>query len=87
MIVTTKKGQKGKPKINFTSNLGLTTMGANREVFDAKGYMQYREDWYTANTYGMNTATNAYEAYQIPTYQAGAGQKTRLITTRLLQRT
>ncbi len=75
LIVTTKKGQKGKPKINFTSNLGLTTMGANREVFDAKGYMQYREDWYTANTYGMNTTTNAYEAYQTP--QSGWGTAKR----------
>lgn len=64
LIVTTKKGQKGKPKINFTSNFGLSTMGANRPVFDGNGYMQYREDWYKAPTYGLNTTTGNYEAYR-----------------------
>lgn len=56
LIVSTKKGQKGKPRISFTSSLGVTTMGANRPVFGPEGYMQYREDWYTAATYGLNTA-------------------------------
>ncbi|REA60085.1 SusC/RagA family protein [Dyadobacter luteus] len=64
LIISTKKGQKGKPKINFTSNLGFVTMGANRNVFDADGYMKYRQDWYTAPTYGLNTATGNYEAYR-----------------------
>ncbi|UYQ95885.1 TonB-dependent receptor plug domain-containing protein [Chitinophaga horti] len=63
LIVTTKRGQKGKPKINLTTNFGLVTMGANRPVFDANGYMQYREDWYTAPTYATNTTTGNYEAY------------------------
>jgi TonB-linked SusC/RagA family outer membrane protein len=76
LIVTTKRGQKGKPKINFTSNLGITTMGANREVFDANGYMRYREDWYSSATYGVNAANNnAYEAYQVP--QSGWGTAKR----------
>src|SRR5690606_12569927 len=30
IIITTKKGKQGKPKINFTSNIGLSTMGAHR---------------------------------------------------------
>ncbi|KRT17846.1 SusC/RagA family TonB-linked outer membrane protein [Pedobacter ginsenosidimutans] len=64
IIITTKKGKVGKPRINFTSNFALATMAANRPVFDAKGYMQYREDWYTAPTYGINTTTGNYEAYQ-----------------------
>ncbi|HWJ27938.1 MAG TPA: SusC/RagA family TonB-linked outer membrane protein, partial [Flavisolibacter sp.] len=64
LIVTTKKGQKGKPKINLTSNIGVATMGASRDVFDANGYMQYRQDWYTAPTYGVNATTGNYEAYQ-----------------------
>jgi TonB-linked SusC/RagA family outer membrane protein len=62
LIVTTKRGQKGKPKINFTTNLGLSTMGANRKVFDGEGYMQYRQDWYTAPTYGLN-AGGTYSPY------------------------
>lgn len=64
IIISTKKGKKGKPKINLTSNFGATTMGVDREVFGPEGYMQYREDWYTAATYGLNPATGNYEAYQ-----------------------
>jgi len=64
LIISTKKGKKGKPVINFTSNLGIVTMGANRNVFGPEGYMQYRQDWYTAATYGVNPSTGKYEAYQ-----------------------
>lgn len=66
LIVTTKKGKQGKPKITLTSNFALSTMGANRKVFDADDYIQYREDWYTAPTYGLNAATGVYGAYQTP---------------------
>ncbi|MCH5599490.1 TonB-dependent receptor plug domain-containing protein [Niabella ginsengisoli] len=62
LIITTKKGKKGKPKINFTSNFGLSTMGANR-VWGPEGYLQYREDWYKSDTYGINPSTGNYEAY------------------------
>jgi TonB-linked SusC/RagA family outer membrane protein len=64
IIITTKKGKQGKPRITFTSNFALATMAANRPVFDGEGYMQYRRDWYTAPTYGINAATGNYEAYQ-----------------------
>ncbi|TCC87308.1 SusC/RagA family TonB-linked outer membrane protein [Pedobacter frigiditerrae] len=64
IIITTKKGKIGKPKINFTSNAGFVTSAADREVFDGAGYIKYREDWYTAPTYGVNTTTGKYEAYQ-----------------------
>jgi TonB-linked SusC/RagA family outer membrane protein len=64
IIITTKKGKIGKPKINFTSNAGFVSSAADREVFDGEGYIKYREDWYTAPTYGVNTTTGKYEAYQ-----------------------
>lgn len=64
IIITTKKGRKGKPKINFTSNYGVVQKAADREVFDGEGYIKYREDWYTAPTYGLNPTTGAYEAYE-----------------------
>ncbi|WP_237488212.1 SusC/RagA family TonB-linked outer membrane protein [Hufsiella ginkgonis] len=64
LIITTKKGKQGKPKINFTSNVGVSTMNAERKVLDGAGYMKYRQDWYVAPTYGVNTATGKYEAYQ-----------------------
>ncbi len=72
LIITTKRGKAGKPKINFTSNLGIATMASNRKVFDADGYMQYRQDWYTAPTYGVNATTGKYEAYQ-STYKTQPG--------------
>ncbi|SFH34289.1 SusC/RagA family TonB-linked outer membrane protein [Pedobacter insulae] len=64
LIVTTKRGKIGKPKINFTSNFGMVEKAADREVFDGAGYMQYRKDWYTAPSYGLNAATGNYEPYQ-----------------------
>lgn len=63
MIITTKKGKKGKPTINLTTNFGFSDMAANRKVLSPEGYMQYRQDWYTAATYGINSATGAYEPY------------------------
>ncbi|MBS1603998.1 MAG: TonB-dependent receptor plug domain-containing protein, partial [Bacteroidetes bacterium] len=47
IIITTKKGKQGKPTINLTSNVGVSTMGANHFVWSPQGYMQYRQDWYT----------------------------------------
>jgi len=71
IIITTKKGKQGKPKINFTTNLGLSTMAANRPVWGPEGYLKYREDWYTSATYGVNPATGNYEAYTVGT-ESGA---------------
>lgn len=64
LIITSKKGKKGKPRINLTSNIGLATLAQARKVFGPQDYLQYRRDWYTAPTYGVNTTTGNYEAYQ-----------------------
>jgi TonB-linked SusC/RagA family outer membrane protein len=71
IIITTKKGKQGKPKINFTSNLGLSTMGANRPVWGPEGYLKYREDWYKSATFGINPSTGNYEPYVVGTGVAG----------------
>jgi len=71
LIITTKKGKKGKPTINLTTNFGLSDMAANRKVFGPEGYMRYRQDWYTAATYGVNSATGAYEPYIAESATAG----------------
>jgi len=63
IIISTKKGEIGKPTVKFTSNVGFTTMGANRNVFSPEGYLKYREDWYTTPTYGINDQTGKYEEY------------------------
>ena len=64
IIITTKKGKMGKPKFSVTSNVGVATMTAKREVFGPEGYIKYRNDWYLADTYGVNKTTGAYEPYQ-----------------------
>jgi TonB-linked SusC/RagA family outer membrane protein len=64
IIVTTKKGKQGKPVVVFTSTLGATTRSAYRESFGPQGYIKYREDWYKTPSYGVNTTTGNYEAYQ-----------------------
>lgn len=54
IIVTTKKGKLGKPTINVSANLGINTKSDyTMDVYDAAGYMKYREDWYKADSYGM----------------------------------
>ncbi|SFE47594.1 SusC/RagA family TonB-linked outer membrane protein [Thermophagus xiamenensis] len=76
IIVTTKKGKIGKPTINFTSSIGFATMGINREVYGPDEYLQFYEDWFTAPTYGLNSETGKYEAYQT-TYEDKPGYYAR----------
>lgn len=68
IIVSTKKGKKGKPVVNFSANVGWTQKSAYRDRFESGAYMQHRQDWYEKNTYGVNSTTGAYEAYQTGTY-------------------
>ena len=64
IIITTKKGKRGKPVVNFSANVGWTQKSNYRDRFDTAEYMQHRQDWYEKNTYGVNPTTGAYEAYQ-----------------------
>lgn len=49
IIVTTKKGKPGKPRINFTSTVGLATMSVNQPVHDASSFTDWRTDVYKAS--------------------------------------
>lgn len=71
VIVTTKKGRSEKPVINFSASVGFVTIGDSRKVYDANGYLKYREDFYTTDTYGVNPQTGNYEAYQTGNTPAG----------------
>lgn len=64
IIITTKKGKTGKPTINFRANFGFDTKATYARPWNPTEYMQYREDWYKKDTYGMNPETGRYEAYQ-----------------------
>ncbi|MCD8166828.1 MAG: SusC/RagA family TonB-linked outer membrane protein [Bacteroides sp.] len=50
VIVTTKKGKEGKPVVRFDTSVGFVTMGANRKVYDADGYLQFRSDYYNSSS-------------------------------------
>ncbi|WNH09009.1 SusC/RagA family TonB-linked outer membrane protein [Thalassobellus suaedae] len=63
IIITTKKGKRGKPVINFNTSIAINTKSAYRDVYSPEGYLKYREDWETAKTYGYNATTNKYEAW------------------------
>lgn len=64
VIVTTKKGKSDKPVINFSANIGWSTMADSRNVYGPEGYLNYRTDFYKTDTYGVNKSTGKYEAYQ-----------------------
>ena len=63
IIITTKKGKRGKPVININSDISINTKSAYRDLYSPEGYIKYREDWETAKTYGFNEETGQYEAY------------------------
>ncbi|HSC53824.1 MAG TPA: SusC/RagA family TonB-linked outer membrane protein [Phnomibacter sp.] len=73
IIISTKKGKTGKPSINVTANVGATTKSAYREVFGPTDYINYRENWYEKDTYGVNATTGKYEAYQTGTLATKPG--------------
>lgn len=72
IIITTKKGKKGKPVINVSANLAVNKKSAYRDYYDATGWAKYREDWYKMNyTYGQG-ADGLYGYYNAT---AKTGQK------------
>ncbi|MDR0546517.1 MAG: carboxypeptidase-like regulatory domain-containing protein, partial [Dysgonamonadaceae bacterium] len=73
IIIVTKKGKEGKPVVNISTNIGLTEPSEYRRRFEPEAYLQHRQDWYTKNTYGVNSETGAYEAYQTGVYKAQPG--------------
>jgi TonB-dependent SusC/RagA subfamily outer membrane receptor len=58
IIITTKKGKQGKPTINVSANFGLDTKSNFRKVYNAAGYLKYREDYYKTATLGFDANGN-----------------------------
>ncbi len=45
IMITTKKGKKGKPVINFSAQLGVSTLANHKfRPYDAKGFLDFRRD-------------------------------------------
>lgn len=43
VLITTKKGKEDKPTVRLDASIGLATMGVNMDVYDAKGYLDWRQ--------------------------------------------
>ncbi len=46
--ITTKKGKKGKPMVNFSASVGFTNETNGMEPYDGEGYQQFRRDYLKA---------------------------------------
>lgn len=58
ILITTKKGTKGKPTIKFNLNTGLATLGTFPEVYGPDGFVAWREDVFKSINAG------GYEPYE-----------------------
>jgi len=62
VLVTTKKGVKGKPVINVNSSVGLATMATLEEVYDPYEFVSWRtEVMQSLNYYNAATNTKLYK--------------------------
>ncbi|MEX2403919.1 MAG: SusC/RagA family TonB-linked outer membrane protein [Balneolales bacterium] len=46
ILITTTRGEAGKPTINFSTRLGVTQPTHQRRPFSADEYVQFRSDWF-----------------------------------------
>jgi TonB-linked SusC/RagA family outer membrane protein len=46
ILITTKKGDKGRPRINFTTKIGMTESNNERRGLGPDGYIQFRQDYF-----------------------------------------
>ncbi|MGD0342401.1 MAG: SusC/RagA family TonB-linked outer membrane protein [Bacteroidales bacterium] len=61
IMITTKKGQTGKPSINFNESIGLTTMAKMAPIYSPAGFVNWRVDLMKGlNLYNPNTNTKLY---------------------------
>ena len=44
ILITTKKGEGGKPRINFNTTIGVAGLEVNQPILTAQGYLKWRED-------------------------------------------
>src|SRR5699024_2059283 len=44
IAITTKKGKKGKPVINFNANVSVATMEVNEPIYQGKEFIAWRTD-------------------------------------------
>src|SRR5687767_11580405 len=54
ILVTTKKGTKGKPTITVNSNVGFSQLAQNEELYDGPGFVSWRTNVQKARNYGSS---------------------------------
>lgn len=45
IVITTKKGKKGKPVINMTANTGISMSANEPRILDEKSFLKFRQDY------------------------------------------
>ena len=55
VIITTKKGQAGKPKVEFSGNWGWATIAKKIDMLDPVTYANYMNEQYTNDRYYLNS--------------------------------
>ncbi|RZK45889.1 MAG: SusC/RagA family TonB-linked outer membrane protein, partial [Pedobacter sp.] len=54
ILVSTKKGTKGKPTITVNSNVGFSELAQNEELYDGPGFVAWRSNVQKARNYGSS---------------------------------
>ena len=81
VIITTKKGQAGKPKIEFNANFSASTVVKKIDVLDAETYIQYQNEGKDNYNKYMGGSESAYVTrggssdWQDEIYQTGWQQE------------
>ncbi len=72
IIVTTKKGKVGAPKISATANFGFVTRADYEHLFSTEDYIQHKVDYFERQTYAYdaNQANDPISHGWVP-YQKG----------------
>lgn len=61
IVITTKKGTEGRPKVNFSSSLTMNVITKKMELLDAYGFVEMMSDYYEKVDYG-SSGSNIYFA-------------------------
>jgi TonB-linked SusC/RagA family outer membrane protein len=57
VLITTKRGNKSKPTITLNTNVGITELAQNEELYDGPGFVAWRQDVQKSRN---NTLSNLY---------------------------
>lgn len=59
VLITTKKGKAGKPKVTFSSTLGVATVVKKLDMLEAETYANYQNEQRTNDIYYLNSTVTS----------------------------